>query len=303
MIKNLFKTIIKNIFKKLNLLKPIPDSDKLYTKWIVKYIYESHYKENIKNNPTKNLFIYKTFDNYWEDFWKIISNKELKFALNKYQDMSNLLIPSHQERENLYSYYKSLEYVFIFRYFQYPLFNSDYLKNNIIPLVDFIQKTNEKIKYLEIGPGLPHKLFYLAYKRPDLAKKIDSIEFIDLDTIYFDIVCKITKRLFPNATLINNFSNFQKIISPKDSFNYLHAKDIFEHIYDPKDNLSSILNKAEAKTRIIVDIRDRPPEKYQHVSLKLSSLEKIIMNKGFIELDIKSFSNYLYKNKMRMFDR
>ena len=309
--KNIFLKIYKKlrffligkIFSKITSLRPFHEKDIKYVKWISEKIYENYYIPNLKKKHPTSFFVYQTFNDYWKDFWKILSNKDFRNILKNCLEMSNLMIPAHQSRENLYSYYKSLENIFIFRYLQYPLIDKKYLNNNIYPLLDFIKTFDCKVKYLEIGPGIPHKLFYLAYKYPEYVEKIETIEFFDLDIKYFEIVSIITKQIFPTTEVIINHSDFTSIIKPREKFNYFYAKDVFEHIFDAKYNLKSILEKSCNNARLVIDIIDREQEKYQHVTLNLSNLSEVILEKKFKEISIRNISRHLFKSRLRIFEK
>ena len=253
-----------------------------YLTFLLGAMYDSYYTPGLEKEVLDDFMFRVTTKEEYISRWYKILRIDSGNILHLVMDAVNLSLPGHQSENQIEKYYQLNQNLFIIRYLQYPLLSEDYLK--IIPTPYFVAvKKLSKIRYCELGPGIPHGLFYLLFKLgTKFASQLESIELFDYGLIYRDITFKLLVYLFPNTEVIIRDSNANSLPQPETNPNFFYAKDIFEHLHHPREFLKSIIDSMSKEALIAVDIKDRMPESYQHVTLKLSYLQEMIENHGFI---------------------
>ena len=107
------------------------------------------------------------------------------------------------------------------------------------------------------------------------------MEIIDYPLIYRDIAANLLAEVFPRAKIVVSDSSASTPPRPQTSPNLVVGKDVFEHVHDPKAFLTGLMDGMAERSILAVDIYDRKPEPYQHVTLELSQLEDDILSRGF----------------------
>ena len=132
---------------------------------------------------------------------------------------------------------------------------------------------------LEIGGGLAHGFIYNFWKRDEVF--FNSFNYIDADLLHSEFIewfCKKNKfnhqiNLFPAAKV-------PKIENIK--FNFVFAKDVFEHLNKPNILIDDLIyNTKNNKTLLCLDLEPKSTHNIQHLSPNLPILkEKLIKLKN-----------------------
>ena len=182
-------------------------------------------------------------------------------------------------RIDLNGYYKLHEKQIFLRFLKYSL-NTKLIKNKYSEIYNYcIQLIDEPLKILEIGGGVPHGLIYNNWKAE---KNIcDKLTYVEADMLHAEFVkwyCKtnsinLEMKLFPasKTPTINGLD-----------FNFVFAKDIFEHLDNPKKLVEELVyNTKNKKTLLCLDLEHKGEITIQHISPNLTTLKKILTENGF----------------------
>jgi len=252
-----------------------------YLTWLLGLMYQHHFLkdgEGIELKPY--MFHIVDCEDYIERWYKILT-VDTAPIIHFNLDVNNLILPKHQSPQQIATYYAFGQAIFVARYLQYPLTNPTYL--DVIPQpYGFAYDNLEKIRYCELGPGIPHGLFFQAFTHGEtFADKIESIEIFDYPLIYRDITENLLRGIFPNAEIVLQDGHPTNPPTPTTKPNFIVGKDVFEHVHNPDQVLARLLENMAVNAIVAVDIINRSPEDYQHVALELSHLEELIIKRGF----------------------
>lgn len=206
---------------------------------------------------------------------KLISNRD------NYADLmgplNNLFEPNYAD--NLQNYYKLYEKQIFFKFLTYAI-NTKLIKNNYSEIYNFaINKINEPLNILEIGGGITHGLIFNIWQRgASFCNKVTYIEADLLHSEFMNWYCKnnnldIDIRFFPAA----------KTPTIKNTdYNFVFAKDIFEHLDEPEKLIDELINFTKNKNSLLcLDLEHKGPKSVQHISPNLPILKNKLLDNGF----------------------
>ncbi len=253
----------------------------------LKKIYSYFFLNDVKSTSyyyhLKNLifdFLQSKYPDYNKENFEKKLNK-LVVKIDDYKDLSSSLDSLFKPKlhDDLQFHYKYTENRILFQFILYSL-NIKLIKKKYSDIYDFaIAKLNKPLDILEIGGGLPHGFIYNLFKKDK--NFFNSFNYIDADLLHSEFVswfCKKNKfnhqiNLFPAAKV-------PKIENIK--FNFVFAKDVFEHLDKPEilvDDL--IINVTDEKTLLCLDLEAKSPHNKQHISPNLPILKEKLVNNNF----------------------
>tara|TARA_Y100000768_G_scaffold2954_1_gene2169 strand:+ start:214 stop:1068 length:855 start_codon:yes stop_codon:yes gene_type:complete len=253
----------------------------------LKKIYSHFFLNEVKSNSyyayLKNLvfeFLKSKYPNYQkETFEKKLDGIIAQVA--DYKDITtslNLLFnPSFND--DMQFHYKYSENRMFLAFIKYSI-NIKLIRENYSKIYNFsISKLSEPLDILEIGGGLPHGFIYNNWKKEN--NYFNSFNYVEADLLHSEFVswyCKKNKfeykiNLFP-AAKAPNVDNIK--------FNFVFAKDVFEHLDKPDLLLQNLVsNVNNPKTLLCLDLEPKSPHNVQHLSPNLPILKKILTDNNF----------------------
>ena len=217
-----------------------------------------NYKKELFEKRIKSLIL--NYDEY----------KDLNYALN------NLFNPNYND--NLQDHYKNIEKNIFFKFILNSL-NTKLIRNKYSEIYDFsINEINEPLNILEIGGGLPHGFIYNIWRKEKLFFK--NFNYIDADLLHTEFVKWYCHKL----KIPSEIEIFPASITPtikNNNYNFVFAKDVFEHLDDPEKLIDNLIeNTKNNKTLLCLDLEHKGEKTTQHLNPNLPLLKnKLIDNK------------------------
>lgn len=261
----------KNIILNLSLKK-------IYSHFFLNDTKENSYYTYIKDSVYE--FLLSKYPNYRkEDYEKklkslVLHGEDYKDLMG---DLTNLFNPTFDE--NIQNHYKFYEKHIFFKFILYSM-NTKLINNKYSKIYNFaINEIGEPLNILEIGGGLPHGLMFNIWKKGKLF--CNNFTYIDADLLHAEFIewyCKKNSipfeiKLFPAAKTpkIENIN-----------FNFVFAKDIFEHLDSPEKLIDDlILSTINPKTLLCLDLEHKGEKTVQHLNPNLPILKKKLIDNNF----------------------
>ena len=268
-----FYRIHKNTILNLSLKK-------IYSYFFLKNIKQDSYYYHVKN--LMHQFINFQNPNYRnENFGKVLDSLVINY--DNYLDLSGSLEkifnPQYNIDEDFELHYKSNEKKILLKFIIYSL-NTKLIKRKYAHVYEFaINQIKDPLKILEIGGGLPHGFIYSNWIRKE--KFFDHFHYIDANLLHSEFVkwyCSNMK--IPHSIELYPAAKTPKINNAK--FNFIFAKDIFEHLEDPDTLLDDIIsNTTNTETLLCLDLEHKGEKTIQHLNPNLPVLKKKLENNNF----------------------
>ena len=250
----------------------------------LKKIYSSIFLKDIK--PTsyyrylKDL-VFKFLQSKYPDYSKEIFDNKFDYLLSNLSDFKNITHETNslfdpKFHDNLEFHYKYYEKNIFFKLLSYSI-NTKLIKNNYTNIYNFaINELKQPLDILEIGGGLPHGFIYNFWKRESSFFK--NFTYIDATLLHADFVTWYC-NYFDISNTINLFNPSKTPKLDKIKFNFVFAKDIFEHLDDPEIIIDYLIsNTNDNKTLLCLDLEQKHVN-VEHISPNLPILkDKLIKN-------------------------
>lgn len=258
---------------------------KIYSHFFLKDLKPTGYYSYIKH------LVFEFLHNKYPNYDKNIFDKRLDdivLQIDDYRDLTaklNILFNPNFNND-LKFHYKYIENKIFFKFILYSL-NTKLIQNKYSNVYDFaISHLNEPLKILEIGGGLPHGFIYNFWKKEKSYFK--KLIYIDADLIHAEFVQWYCNKF----NIPHEIKLFEPAKTPKlepMEFNFVFAKDIFEHLDKPELLIDYIIsNTKNSKTLLCLDLEHKGPKGGQHISPDLPVLKEKLIKKNFQV--IKKFS-------------
>ena len=258
---------------------------KIYSHFFLNDLKPSGYYFYIKNQ------VFEFLQSKYPDYNKNVFDKRLDEVithLDEYKDitskLNNLFNPNFNE--DLKFHYKYNENKIFFKFISNSI-KTKLINNKYSNIYDFVlTQQNEPLNILEIGGGLPHGFIYNMWKRGKTF--FNKFTYIDTHLIHSEFVQWYCKRFDVN----HEIKLFEPAKTPQlgqIKYNFVFAKDIFEHLDEPELLIDYLIsNTKDNKTYLCLDLEHKGPKIGQHISPNLPILkEKLIKNNFKV---IKKFS-------------
>jgi len=253
----------------------------LSLKKIYSYFFLNDYKKSGYFNYLKNLY-YQFLLSKFPKLQRAQFEENLKYLLNfEEDDLSARYFQTFEPdyTDDLNKYYKLNEKQIFLRFLKYSI-NTKLIKNKYSDVYDFaINRIKEPLEIIEIGGGIPHGLIFNIKKRgKDFCKKLNYIEADMLHAEFIDWYCKnnliqFDKKIFlaSKTPTINNIN-----------FNFVFAKDIFEHLDNPAQLIDELIaNTNDTKTLLCLDLEHKGAITTQHINPNLPVLKQKLIDNNF----------------------
>lgn len=261
----------KNIILNLSLKK-------IYSHFFLNDTKKSSYYNYIKD------LVYEFLLNKYPNYNKVEFEKKLNSLVDKSDDykdlmseLTNLFNPNFDD--NIQNHYKFYEKHIFFKFIIYSI-NTKLINNKYSKIYDFaINEIKEPLKILEIGGGMPHGLIFNVWKKGKLF--CNKLNYVDADLLHSEFVdwyCKKNEipleiKLFPAAKT-------PEIEGIK--YNFVFAKDIFEHLDAPEKLIDDLIaNTTNSKTLLCLDLEHKGEKTVQHLNPNLPVLKKKLIDNKF----------------------
>jgi hypothetical protein len=255
----------------------------LSLKKIYSHFFLNDFKKNSYYKHLKDLyfeFLLSKYPKYNKDDYEKKLNK-LIIERGNYGDLlgplNDLFEPDYAD--DLQNYYKLFEKQNFFRFLTYSI-NSKLIKNNYSEIYSFaIDKTNEPLNILEIGGGVPHGLIFNIWKKGK--SFCNNLTYIEADLLHSEFVKWYCKR--NNIKLDIRFFPAAKTPTIKNiNYNFVFAKDIFEHLDEPEKLIDELVSFTKNKNSLLcLDLEHKGEKNVQHISPNLPILKTKLLDAGF----------------------
>ena len=181
--------------------------------------------------------------------------------------------------KDLSKWYKSSEKQIFLRFIRYST-NPKLITRRYADIYDFaIKKINEPLEILEIGGGIPHGLIYNLWKKDkSFVKKLTYVEADMLHSEFVEWYCKTNSIEFDKKIFIASKTPTIKNIN----FNFVFAKDIFEHLENPSKIIDELIENTNKKnTLLCLDLEHKGNVTVDHINPNLPILKEKLLNNNF----------------------
>lgn len=253
----------------------------------LKKIYQNFFLNDLK--PTgyyfylKNL-VFEFLQSKYPDYEKDVFDKKIDEVINYVDDYKDItatlnVLFNPKFNEDLKFHYKYVENKIFYRFISNSL-NTKLINNKYSDIYDFvINQTNEPLNILEIGGGLPHGFIYNMWKKKKTF--FDKFTYIDAHLIHSEFVQWYCKKF----DVSHEIKLFEASKTPKldlIKYNFVFAKDIFEHLDEPEILIDYLIsNTKDNKTYLCLDLEHKGPKGGQHISPNLPILKERLIKNNF----------------------
>ena len=181
--------------------------------------------------------------------------------------------------DDLEFHYRYNEKKIFFKFILYSL-NKKLIYNKYSSVYDYaINEIKEPLNILEIGGGLPHGFIYNNWKKGE--KFFEKFNYIDANLLHSEFVQWYCKKFsIPNE--IKLFIPAKTPVLKDIKFNFVFAKDIFEHLDSPEIVVDYLIsNTHDNKTLLCLDLEHKGEKVGQHISPNLPILKERLLDKNF----------------------
>ena len=258
---------------------------KIYRHFFLNDLKPTGYYSYIKNE------IFEFLKSKYPDYEKEVFDKKLNELINgidDYRDITSTLniLFNPNFNQDLKFHYKYIENKIFFKFILNSI-NTKLINNKYSDVYDFaISHLNEPLNILEIGGGLPHGFIYNMWKKGKTF--FDKFTYIDANLIHSEFVqWYCIKYNFFHEIKLFEASKTPKLNEIK--FNFVFAKDIFEHLDEPKFLIDYLIsNTKNNKTFLCLDLEHKGSKGGQHIYPNLPILKEGLIKNNFKV--IKKFS-------------
>ena len=262
-----------------------------YKNFILNLSLKKIYTHFFLNDFKKNSY----FNHLKELYFEFLLSKFPKYDKNKYEKKLNKLIAEKDNyadsmsslydlfepnyADNLQNYYKLYEKQIFFKFLTYSI-NKKLIRNKYSEIYSFaIDKIDEPLDILEIGGGIPHGLIFNIWKKGK--SFCNNLTYIEANLLHSEFVIWYCKK--NNMPLDIRFFPAAKTPTIKNTkYNFVFAKDIFEHLDSPEKLIDElIIFTKNNKSLLCLDLEHKGAKSVQHISPNLPVLKTKLLNNDF----------------------
>lgn len=253
----------------------------------LKKIYSHFFLNDSKKNGyydyLKNLvfeFLITKYPNYEKKVFESKLNSLIK-GVDDYRDLGKEIdtLFNPEFDKDLEFHYKYNERKIFFEFILYSL-NKKLISKKYAEIYNFgISEIKKPLNILEIGGGIPHGLIYNIWENDK--NFVKNFTYVDANLLHAEFVrwyCK--KSSIPNEIKLFMPSKTPLLESLK--FNFVFAKDIFEHLDTPEILIDYLIsNTYEKETLLCLDLEHKGEKIGQHISPNLPVLKRKLIENNF----------------------
>jgi hypothetical protein len=253
----------------------------------LKKIYSHFFLNDSKKNGyfdyLNNLvfeFLITKYPNYEKKVFENKLNSLIKGVAN-YRDLGKEIdtLFNPEFDKNLEFHYKYNERKIFFEFILYSL-NKKLISKKYAEIYNFgISEIKKPLNILEIGGGIPHGLIYNIWEKDK--NFVKNFTYVDANLLHAEFVrwyCK--KSSIPSEIKLFMPSKTPLLESLK--FNFVFAKDIFEHLDTPEILIDYLIsNTYEKETLLCLDLEHKGDKIGQHISPNLPVLKRKLIENNF----------------------
>jgi hypothetical protein len=195
-------------------------------------------------------------------------------------DLWYLFAPDFQRR--LEEYYRYQDLNLTMTLFSYAA-NKELLRANYERPYQIAFERLGRFSVLELGAGIPHGLLHgVRAHGPAFCTQLTSVDIEGFPAAFVASFCerhRIRHRWIP-AT-----AGKSAVLDDAGPFDFVFAKDVFEHLVDPQVALDQLLARTSSRAVLALDLEDKGDVVYQHVSPHLAPLSARVAQAGFTTLE------------------
>jgi hypothetical protein len=160
--------------------------------------------------------------------------------------------------------------------------NTPVLEANYLRPYRIAKERLNRFSILEVGAGLPHGFLHGVFSGD--AASFASLTTVDIDGVparFVEFFCRRHRLTHRWITAVAGEA------APVDGgpFDFVFAKDVFEHLTNPRPALDGLLRSASDHAVLALDLEDKGDVVYQHVSPVLEPLRERVIAAGFTPID------------------
>ena len=263
------------------------------------------YKKTVFKFLKKIYFHFFLKDTSKQSYYNYLKNLVLEFLITKYPEYNkdvfekkidriintiynNEFIPTLLDldillnpnfNDDLEFSYKNYERKIFLRLISYSL-NKKMISEKYTDIYNYgIKKIKEPLNILEIGGGIPHGLIYNIWKKEK--NFIKDFTYIDANLLHSEFVQWYCKKLNISAD-IKLFKPSKTPILDNIKYNFVFAKDVFEHLDAPEILIDYLINNTTSnKTLLCLDLEHKGKKIGQHISPNLPILKDRLIKNNF----------------------
>jgi hypothetical protein len=244
---------------------PIDDA---YATWLVQQVYEcvaSWYPEDVL---PRDRFL-SLVNTYADPSWLKPSNRYIG-------DLWYLFAPDFTRR--LDEYYRAQDFALTLTLLSYAS-NVPLLEANYRRPYRFARERLTRFTVLELGAGIPHG--FLDLLRQEGTGFCDHLVAVDIDGLPARITACCCRRHEVSFAQMTAVAGAAPALATRP-IDFVFAKDVFEHLTDPAAAVDQVLACASERAVLALDLDDKGPVVYQHVSPALEPLKSRVAAAGFM---------------------
>jgi hypothetical protein len=217
------------------------------------------------------------FDTFAEVFWRHQRSGIIRAANRYVGDLWDLFAPDYRRR--LPEYYAQQELQLTMTFLAYAG-QPELLDAHFLQPYREMRRRFPKPSILEIGPGIPHG--FLANVHRDGGGWCRALTIVELDAQYARFTGWVCARHGIPFERIPAIAAQAPAISTSTRFDFVFAKDVFEHLDAPDRALAEIVRVAATPSLLALDLTDHGSVEYQHISPRLSAHAAVVEAAGFV---------------------
>jgi SAM-dependent methyltransferase len=190
-------------------------------------------------------------------------------------DLWELFEPDYGDR--LPDFYRGTEHVRTMRFVDYAS-DPALIETNYTAPYRWAADRLGALHVLEIGAGIPHGLITLLGERPGA---VASFATNDIDALYTRFCLWFCAQHGLPAEWLPVEAGTAATSLPRDRFDFVFAKDVFEHLHSPEAVLDEIVAAATPDAVLALDLEDKGPRGGEHVSPHLEPLAARLETAGW----------------------
>ncbi len=200
--------------------------------------------------------------------------RTVRFYDEIHQYVLEALLPHY--RDHLYDYYREQQYHMFVIMLSYPLCG---LGASHVEPYQLARRLLPELRVLDYGAGIPYGLVHTLAEDPSV---VSAATLVDLDLVHSRFAEFLLRRTAPGVNLaVHRLRNTDEVPELDGSFNFLFAKDIWEHLRRPRLVLEHLLGSADTDCLCVLDFAHHGAEIHQHITPDICFMSQVMTDAGF----------------------